>query len=151
MPTQLNPYISFRDNAREALEFYHSVFGGELSLSTFEDFHASDDAAEKDKIMHGALKTPGGLNLMAADTPASMDYTVGDNISISLGGDSESELRGYWEKLVDGGVQVEPLSTAPWGDIFGMCVDKFGIHWMVNIAGTPGVSEQRVEGIDAQI
>jgi len=135
MPTILTPYVSFRDTAREAMEFYKSVFGGELTVSTFGDFQASDDPDEQDKVMHSQLTTPGGLVLMAADTPDSMEYTPGTSISISLSGDDEPELTGYYEKLADGGTVTEPLAKAPWGDSFGMCVDRFGINWLVNIAG----------------
>ena len=137
MTTRLNPYISFRDNARDAINFYESVFGGELTLSTFGEYQASEDPAEAEKVMHAMLVTPNGLTLMAADTPNSMDYNPGSNISVSLSGQSEdeAELRGYWDKLAGGGTVTMPLESAPWGDTFGMCVDKFGIAWLVNIAG----------------
>jgi PhnB protein len=118
------------------MEFYHSVFGGELTLSTFGDFQASEDPAEQDKIMHGMLETERGLVLMGADTPNSMDYTVGTNYSVSLSGTDEAELRGYWDKLSDGGTVTLPLERAPWGDSFGMCSDRFGVSWLVNI-GSP--------------
>jgi len=135
MTTRLNPYLSFRDNAREAMDFYESVFGGELTRSTFGEFGASDDPAEQDKVMHSMLVTDNGLTLMGADTPNSMDFSPGSNGTISLSGEDETELRGYWEKLSDGGDVSLPLEKAPWGDTFGMCVDKFGVSWMVNIAG----------------
>lgn len=135
MVTQLNPYLSFRNTAREAIEFYHSVFGGELTISTFAEFHASEDPSEADKVMHSMITSPGGLILMAADTPNSMEYTPGNNYSVSLSGDDEAELRGYWDKLVDGGTAVMPLERAPWGDTFGMCTDRFGTSWLVNIFG----------------
>jgi PhnB protein len=134
--TRLNPYLGFRDTARQAMDFYHSVFGGELTRSTFGEFHASDDPAEQEKIMHSMLSTDGGLVLMAADTPNSMEYSPGNNHSISLSGEDEAELRGYWEKLSAGGTVTVPLEPAPWGDSFGMCVDQFGVTWLVNIAGT---------------
>jgi PhnB protein len=134
--TRLNPYLSFRDTASEAMDFYHSVFGGELTRSTFADFQASDDPAERDKIMHSMLTTDSGLVLMASDTPNRMDYTPGNNYSISLSGDDDdAELRGYWEKLSAGGTVAMPLGPAPWGDSFGMCTDRFGVNWLVNIAG----------------
>lgn len=137
MGTQLNPYLSFRDNAKEVMEFYQWVFGGELAISTFTEFHASDDPAEQDKIMHSMLTAEGGLVLMASDTPNRMDYTPGNNFSISLSGEQadEGELRGYWDKLSAGGTVTMPLGPAPWGDTFGMCTDKFGVNWLVNIAG----------------
>lgn len=134
MPTVLNPYLGFRDNAREAMSFYQSVFGGDLALSTFGEFHASEDPAEAEKIMHGMLTTDKGLVLMGADTPNSMEYTSGSSISISLSGEDEAELRGYWDKLSgNGGTVTVPLEPAPWGDTFGMCSDKFGVAWLVNI------------------
>jgi PhnB protein len=136
MTTRLNPYLSFRDNAKEAMDFYHSIFGGELTRSTFAEFQMGDDS-EKDKVMHSTLVTDNGLALMGADTPNEMEYTPGGNGSISVSGDDEAELRGYWDKLVDGGVQTLPLEKAPWGDSFGMCVDKFGVNWLVNISGAP--------------
>lgn len=136
MATKLNPYLNFRDTTREAMEFYRTVFGGELTVSTFGEFHASQDPSEQDKIMHAQLVSPGGLTLMAADTPNAMEYTPGNNYSVSLSGDDESELRGYWDKLSDGGTVVMPLDKAPWGDAFGMCVDRFGVSWLVNIAGS---------------
>jgi PhnB protein len=134
MNTLLNPYLGFRDNARQAMDFYQSVFGGELVRSTFEEYQASEDPAEKDKIMHSTLTTENGLVLMAADTPNTMDYTSGTNISVSLSGDDDAELRGYWEKLSEGGTVGMPLEQAPWGDSFGMCTDKFGVSWLVNIS-----------------
>lgn len=139
MSTRLNPYISFRDQAREAMEFYKTVFGGELTLNTFADLHASEDPAEQDKIMHSVLETQNGLTLMASDTPNTMEVTPGSNYSISLSGEDEAELRGYWDKLSGGGTVTMPLEKAPWGDSFGMCVDRFGVSWLVNIAGHPPV------------
>lgn len=136
--TVLNPYLNFRDTARQAGDFYQSVFGGELTRSTFAEYQASEDPAEQDKIMHSQITTDGGLTLMLADTPNGMEYTPGNNYSVSLSGDDETELRGYWDKLVDGGTAAMPLEKAPWGDTFGMCIDKFGVSWLVNIAGTPG-------------
>ncbi|WP_434620424.1 VOC family protein [Arthrobacter sp. A5] len=136
MNTKLNPYLGFRDTARQAMEFYQSVFGGELTLSTFGDSHASEDPAEQDKIMHGMLVTESGLTLMGADTPGSMSYTPGDNYSVSLSGDDEAELRRFWEGLSAGGTVTMQLEAAPWGDIFGMCTDKFGVSWLINIAGS---------------
>ena len=134
MTVRLNPYLSFRDNAREAMTFYESVFGGELSISTFAEFHASADPSEQDKVMHSQLETPDGLVLMAADTPDGMEYRPQAGVSVSLSGDDEARLRGYWERLSEGGNVVMPFEKAPWGATFGMCVDRFGTTWMVNVA-----------------
>ena len=135
MASRLNPYISFKDNAREAMEFYKTVFGGELVLNTFKEFNASPDPSEDNNIMHSMLEADNGITFMAADTPTGMEYHPGKNVSMSLSGDNEEELRGYWEKLSAGAAVEVPLEKAPWGDTFGMLTDKFGIHWMVNIAG----------------
>lgn len=129
----LHPYISFKDNAREAMEFYKSVFGGSLTISTFAEYQASDDPSEANKIMHSRLEADNGISFMAADTPNQMEYRPGGNISMSLSGNNEAELRGYWDRLSAGATIQEPLEKAPWGDIFGMLTDKFGIDWMVNI------------------
>jgi PhnB protein len=133
--TKLNPYIGFKDNAREAMEFYKTVFGGNLVLNTFGDSHASQDPKEDNLIMHSQLDTENGFTLMGSDTPSHMEYHEGARISVSLSGDNEEELRGYWDKLANGATISQPLEKAPWGDTFGMLADKFGITWLVNIAG----------------
>ncbi|HKV57307.1 MAG TPA: VOC family protein [Ktedonobacteraceae bacterium] len=135
MQSKLNPYLSFRDNAREAMEFYRTVFGGKLELSTFKELNASQDPAEDNKIMHSVLEADNGITFMASDTPDRMEYRAGTNMSMSLSGDNEAELRGYFQKLSAGGMVTMPLEKAPWGDSFGMCIDKFGVPWLVNIAG----------------
>ena len=135
MSTLMNPYISFDGNARDAMEHYKQVFGGDLTLNTFGELSGPDaaDAPEADKIMHGMLTTASGLALMGADTPPGSEHLPGNNIAVSLSGDDSAELRGYWDKLSDGGAVTIPLEKQMWGDEFGMCTDKFGITWMVNI------------------
>lgn len=132
MSTRLNPYISFDGNARAALEFYESVFGGTLRVNTFGEFGAPDEPGA-DKIMHGMLESASGFTLMASDTPPGMEYSPGNNISVSLSGDDDAELRRYWDSLSAAGTVAVPLEKQMWGDEFGMCVDQFGITWLVNI------------------
>ena len=132
MASRLNPYISFAGDAQDAMEFYKSVFGGDLDLKTFGEFGAAGTPLEN-KIMHGMLETSSGFTLMGADSPPDMEHTVGNNITISLSGDDGDELRGYWEKLSAEGVVQTPLEKQMWGDEFGACSDKFGINWLVNI------------------
>jgi PhnB protein len=132
MASRLNPYISFAGDARDAMEFYRSVFGGTLTLNTFGE-SGEQDAAQADKIMHGQLDTDTGFTLMGADTPPGVEHAPGNNIAVSLSGDDTGELRGYWEQLSDGGTVSVPLEQQMWGDEFGMCADRFGIAWMVNI------------------
>jgi PhnB protein len=140
MTIHLNPYLGFKDNAREAMEFYHSVFGGELLINTFAELHASTDPVEDNLIMHSQLSVEGGLVLMGSDTPPRMEYKPGTNISVSLSGEASDEttLAGYWNKLIQSADVTMPLSKAQWGDQFGMCTDKFGIVWLVNIAAPVG-------------
>lgn len=139
MATKLNPYILFKGNAREAMEFYKSVFGGTLTMNTYQEGMASQDPSQGNLIMHAQLETENGLTLMGSDGPGD-DYRPGTNISISLSGDNEAELSSYYQKLAAGGTVLEPLVKAPWGDTFGMVTDQYGLTWMVNIAGE-GVSQ----------
>jgi PhnB protein len=135
MQSRLTPYVSFNGNAREAMEFYKSVFGGKLDLSTFGDTPMPNiPESEYDKIMHGMLEADNGMVLMGSDVPSVMPYDDGQRITLSLSGDDETELRGYWDKLADGGAVTMPLEQAPWGDSFGQLTDKYGLNWMVNIS-----------------
>ena len=136
MSSRLNPYISFGGDARQAMEFYQGVLGGELALNTFGEY-GQPDSPDADKIMHSQLETPSGFTLMAADTPAGMQHTSGDTITISLSGDDGDELRGYWEKLSAGGQVTMPFEKQMWGDEFGMCIDRYGVPWMVDVVVAP--------------
>ncbi|GGM90007.1 VOC family protein [Terrabacter tumescens] len=133
MATRLNPYISFKDDARAAMEFYQSVFGGELNVSTFGEYGQSGPGS--DGVMHAQLETPSGYTIMASDTPPGMTHQEGSSITVSLSGDDRDELRRYWEGLADGGTVSTPLEKQMWGDEFGQLTDRFGIGWLVNIAG----------------
>ena len=131
MTSRLNPYISFNGNAREAMEFYRSVFGGELTVSTFGEFGVPDPAIA-DKVMHAMLSTDSGYTLMASDLAPGMTFQPGNTITISLSGD-DAELRTHFERLAEGGTVTMPLEKQMWGDEFGQCTDRFGVGWMVNI------------------
>ena len=131
MQSKLNPYISFENNTRQAMEFYKHVFGGNLTMTTYREFQAGDS----DLIMHAMLEADNGITFMASDPPPGMTPDRGASIRMSLSGDNDEELRGYWQKLAEGATIEEPLETAPWGDAFGMLTDKFGVNWMVNITG----------------
>jgi PhnB protein len=139
MTANLNPYLSFRDDAHEAMQHYQRIFGGELTRSTFAEFGMAEDPAEAEKTMHAQLVTERGWVLMAADTPAAMEHRPGGHsVSLSGGPEDAEELHRYWDGLADGGRVQEQLAVAPWGDEFGMVTDRFGVKWMVNIAGTGG-------------
>jgi PhnB protein len=130
MPTKMNPYLTFIGKARSAMEFYSSVFGGELSLQTLKEANASQSPEQENLIMHGQLITPDGMTLMASDDPES--EAESKNVSIAVSGEDETILRGYYDKLVDGATIEVPFEAAPWGDTFGMLTDQFGVRWMIN-------------------
>ncbi len=132
MPSRLNPYLTFNGDAREAVEFYRSVFGGEVKLNTFGEF-GSPDPDLKDKVMHAQLETPQGYTLMASDAPPGMGHSPGDTITVCLSGDSDAGLRETWDRLAAGASVKVPLEKQMWGDEFGQLVDRFGVPWMVNI------------------
>jgi Uncharacterized protein conserved in bacteria len=133
MQTKLNPYLNFKGTAREAMEFYKAVFGGKLEMSTFKEYHASQSPAEDNLIMHAELNAGDVLTFFASDTPARMEYHPGTNINMSLTGENEAELKTFFQKLSKGGKITMPMAKQVWGDEFGMCTDKFGISWLVNI------------------
>ncbi len=135
MTTILNPYLNFDRTTREAMEFYQSVFGGDLNVMTFGDM--GDEGDTKDGVMHSQLTTPDGFTLMASDPPPGEAATPGTLGGVSLSGDDEAKLTGWWNALSDGGTVTVPLEKQMWGDAFGMCVDRFGTPWLVNIAGEP--------------
>ena len=129
MANKLNPYLTFGGNARAAMEFYKTVFGGELTFQTFKDMHAAQTPAQKILLCTGQLITADGMTLMGSDDPEGESYVA----SVAVSGEDEAGLRAYWNTLVDGATILAPFETAPWGDIFGMLTDKFGIRWMINV------------------
>jgi PhnB protein len=131
MASRLNPYLNFQDSAREAMEFYRDVFGGELQVMTFGDMGGEP----VDGVMHAQLETPAGFTLMASDAPPGESPAPGGSIQISLSGDDTDALTGWFRALAEDGVVVDELKQQLWGDTFGMLVDRFGIGWLVNIAG----------------
>ena len=135
MTTILNPYLNFDRTTREAMEFYQSVFGGDLNVMTFGDM--GDEGDTKDGVMHAQLTTPDGFTLMASDPPPGEAATPGTLGGVSLSGDDEAKLTGWWNALSEGGTVTVPLEKQMWGDAFGMCVDRFGTPWLVNISGQP--------------
>jgi PhnB protein len=135
MTVLCNPYLNFDGKAREALTFYQGVFGGELEINTFgETPSAMHPGLTPDNVMHGMLRGDKNVVLMAADANPEMNLPP-STTAISLSGEDDATLRGYFEALSDGASDLLPLNQAPWGDTFGMLTDKFGIPWMVNILG----------------
>lgn len=133
MTSRLNPYLMFAGNAREAMEFYASALGGDLTVSTFGEF--GNTGPEADQVMHAHLETGDGFTLMASDTPPGMAAPTGSNVAVSLSGDDTDRLRDCWDKLTAGAEITTPLERQMWGDEFGQFTDRFGTQWMLNIAG----------------
>lgn len=136
---KLTAYFHFKDNARAAMEFYQSIFGGKLDTTTFKAGGVPCEAEEENNLMHATLLAENGIAIMGADTPKSMEYNPGDSVTMSLSGEDEATLREYWGKLAEGAKIEQPLQKAPWGDTFGMLRDKYGIEWMVDIVPAKGV------------
>jgi len=132
MTSRLNPYLNFNGNARQALEFYKEVFGGSLNVNTFADF--GNTGPDADRIMHGQLETDLGYTIMAADNFSEAPDVVPAGFAVSLSGDDGDALRGYFEKLAADGAITMPMAKQAWGDEFGMCTDKYGVPWLVNVS-----------------
>jgi PhnB protein len=133
----LNPYLNFHGNAREAMEFYRDVFGGELTINTYGDF-GNPDESQADKVMHSHLKTSMGFDLMGADVPGGEGEAKVSGMNIVVSGDEEDELRGYWEKLSEGATISMALEKQMWGDIYGDLTDRFGTPWAIDIGTDEG-------------
>ncbi len=132
MKTVLVPYLNFMGKTKEAMEFYKSVFGGELKMQTFGESGMPTKNEDKDKIIHAELKTA-DFSFMASDGNAEHPVHMGDNIYMSLVGDNEAQLRDWFGKLAEGGKVDMPLEKQFWGDTYGQLTDKFGVHWSMNI------------------
>lgn len=136
MPARVNPYLQFRGQAEEAMTFYQSVFGGDLNLMRFADMGGMGvPEAEQQQLMHSDLVVSDSIALMGADVPSTQPELDQYNVHLSLSGDDEPQLRGWFEKLAEGGSIDVPLEKAPWGDHFGQVKDRYGVNWLVNIAG----------------
>lgn len=128
----LIPYLLFNGNCREAMNFYQACFGGELQLMTYGDAPTEfyDTASNKNEIMHSFLKND-ALTLMASDWP-NREAKPGNNIQLNIDCETKAEIETLFKKLSHEGKVVQPLADTFWGAHFGMLVDKFGIHWMLN-------------------
>lgn len=129
MPTsRLNPYLAFDGTARAAMDFYSDVFGGRLAVDTY------DAGADEGRVMHAVLETDAGYTIMAGDVSTDRPYEPMAGCSVSLSGDDAGRLRHYWARLSTDGTVLMALEKQIWGDEFGMCIDRFGVSWMVNIS-----------------
>jgi PhnB protein len=132
---QISPYLNFNGNCEEAMKFYQSVLGGDLEINRVSDF-AAPDAPKSDTpegVMHSTL-TSGGLTFMASDGGPNGAVVFGNSVSLSLAGNDLDQFTQFFNGLSADGTVTLPLAKQMWGDTFGMFTDKFGIHWLVNIA-----------------
>ena len=145
-------HLNFSGDARQALEFYRSVFGGEITAATYADVGMPAEAPGSDGIVFGQLESPSGFRVMAYDIPGATGgsaanagttrrengTTITDRQAfVSVRGNSLDEIEGYWSALGEGGTVIEPLAASPWSPGFGMLVDPFGVTWILDVAGTP--------------
>jgi len=134
MSIHTTTHLNFRGTARAALEFYQSVFGGELVAISYADAHRVTDPAEADQILFGSVTSDDGFRIMAYDVPSARDYAPGTiPVFVSVRGADAAEVSAYWEKLADGATIVEPLATSQWSPLYGMLTDRFGVTWVFDV------------------
>jgi len=135
MSLQTTTHLNFRGEAREALEFYQSVFGGDLVTVTYAEASAVQDPGEAEQIMWGQVAAPNGFRVMAYDVPAGRAWNRGEApFFVSVRTDDAAELEPYWARLVEGSVVVVDLGPAPWAPLYGMLTDRFGVTWVLDVA-----------------
>lgn len=148
MTIQTTTHLNFRGDARAALEFYQSVFGGHLVVNTYADFGMPAELPGADAVVFGLVAAENGFRVMGYDIPgrtggsiAGGGSTQRDNgttitdqaLFVSIGSDSLEELQGYWDALAVGAVIVEPLAPSAWSAGFGMLTDRFGVTWSASV------------------
>ncbi|MBN8820597.1 MULTISPECIES: VOC family protein [unclassified Spirosoma] len=131
--TQINPYLNFNGNCREAMMFYRECLGGELNLQTIGESPISDQMSDeiKDRILHAGLTKDGHLLLMGSDMMGS-SLIAGNSVTLSINCRSEEDIRRFFSTLAEGGQIKDPLSDMFWGALFGSLTDKFGLSWVLN-------------------
>lgn len=134
MTIAVTPHLNFRGNAREALEFYRSVFGGDLTVARYADLGVGG-ADEQDNIVWGQVAADNGFRIMAYDAYPGLPWSQGnDPFFVSVRGIDLDELRSFWDGLADGAVIRQPLGPSQWAPAYGMLTDRFGITWVLDIA-----------------
>lgn len=134
MSISVSNHLNFRGDARAALEFYQSVFGGELMIFTYEDANKVQDPSEANQVMWGQVAAGNGFQMMAYDVPVAMPWSRGENSAfVSVRGESAEEITAFWEKLADGATIVQDLGPAAWAPLYGMLKDRFGIVWVLDV------------------
>ncbi|GAA1500745.1 VOC family protein [Dactylosporangium maewongense] len=120
-------HLNFRGDARQALEFYQSAFGGEIVLVP----HADD----VEHVMWGQVRADNGFHVMAYDVPAALSYDAGDKpVFVSVRGSDAGEITAYWKALSSGATIVQDLAPSGWSPLYGMLKDRFGVTWVLDVA-----------------
>ncbi|GAA1454370.1 VOC family protein [Nocardiopsis tropica] len=128
-------HLNFRGEARAALDFYHSVFGGDIAVVTYKDTGNVQNPDEADWVTWGQVIADNGFHVMAYDVPSPMPWDRGENaVFVSVRGDGTGEITALWEKLAVGSTVVQPLEASPWAPLYGMLKDRFGIVWVLDVA-----------------
>ncbi|WP_433347950.1 VOC family protein [Micromonospora sp. CA-111912] len=128
-------HLNFRAAARQALEFYQSVFGGQIALVTYSDAHNVSAPAEADQIMWGQVRADNGFHVMAYDVPGNQSYGPGDKaVFVSVRSQDEDEITTYWKGLSEGAIVLQDLGPAGWAPLYGMLKDRFGVTWVLDVA-----------------
>ena len=149
MTVHTTTHVNFRGQAREALEFYQSVFGGQTTIATYGDFGMPEDAPGANKVVFGQVTTDDGFRVMAYDIPGQSEAvaagqtsrangvtTTTEKFFLSVRGETVEEVRGYWDKLTDGATIIESYGPAQWAPAFGMLTDRYGITWILDVAAS---------------
>lgn len=135
MSVTTTAHLNFRGQARAALEFYESVFGGQSSIATYTDIHAVETPEQAEQVSFGRLTAPNGFDIMAYDVQPSRDYDPGQNpFYVTLQGSDTDEITSLWKGLSDGATAtLTPLGSAPFAPLYGMLTDRFGVTWIVGV------------------
>lgn len=129
------PHLNFRGDAAAALQFYHSVFGGQLVVVTNTDAHSVETPAEADQVKFGQVIGANGFQIMAFDVPASVAYDQGEkSVYVSVRGDSAEEIAELWGRLAVGSTIIEDLGPSAFSPVYGMLKDRFGVVWVLDVA-----------------
>lgn len=127
-------HLNFRGDARAALTFYQSVFGGDVAMVTYKDAGNVQEPSEADQVMWGQVTADNGFRVMAYDVPSNIPWNQGENaFFVSLRGEAAEEVTAYWQKLTDGATVLQPLGPAQWAPLYGMLQDRFGVTWVLDV------------------
>ncbi|ONK12132.1 VOC family protein [Streptomyces sp. MP131-18] len=135
MSVTTTTHLNFRGTAREALDFYQSVFGGRTVVVTYKDSGAVRHESEADWVTWGEVAGDNGFHVMAYDVPSQLPWHQGENpFFVSVRGDDAEEISALWGRLAEGSTVVHPLEPSQWAPLYGMLTDRFGVTWVLDVA-----------------